>query len=324
VWPVDTTWNYHNGGGKFATLQIFDNAMAAIYGKPRSSQEYVRVAETMAYDSQRAMFEAFNKNKYYASGVIQHMLNNAWPSTIWHLYDYYLNADAGYFGTQRACEPLHIQYSYDDHSIVVVNSTYRHASGLHASIQVHNAAWKELFKTETNIDADQDSSQSISLVPADLYTGTDKILYIDLSLKDSTGKTISRNFYWIPTKTTEFDWAKSNAHGTAAKQYEDLTDLANLPATKITSRAEITATATGRQLTVHLDNQSSNLAFQVHVAVHATSGDLIAPVLWSDNWIELVPGESRTLTGLLPQNSASPQVVEIEGWNIASVTITPQ
>jgi exo-1,4-beta-D-glucosaminidase len=42
------------------------------------------------------------------------MLNNAWPSMIWHLYDYYLDAGAGYFATKKACEPLHIQYSYDD------------------------------------------------------------------------------------------------------------------------------------------------------------------------------------------------------------------
>jgi len=49
---------------------------------------------------------------------------------------------------------------------------------------------------------------------------------------------------------------------------------------------------------------------------------LIAPVFWSDNWIELIPGESRTLTALLPENSTSP-IVQIEGWNIAAETINP-
>ena len=68
--------------------------------------------------------EAYGKNKYVSTGVIQWMLNNAWPSMIWHLYDYYLDAGAGYFAAKKACEPLHIQYSYDDQSIVVVNSTY--------------------------------------------------------------------------------------------------------------------------------------------------------------------------------------------------------
>ena len=56
------------------------------------------------------------------------MLNNAWPSMIWHLYDYYLDTGGGYFGTKKACEPLHIEYAYDDHSIDVVNSTYAGAA----------------------------------------------------------------------------------------------------------------------------------------------------------------------------------------------------
>jgi exo-1,4-beta-D-glucosaminidase len=317
VWPVDQTWNYHNGGGKFATLQIFDNAMAGIYGKPKSSEEYVRIAETMAYDSQRAMFEAFNKNKYFASGVIQHMLNNAWPSNIWHLYDYYLNADAGYFGTQRACEPIHIQYSYDDHSIVVVNSSYKRADGLHASIHVHNMAWKELFSSSAGVDASPDSSQSPLALPAALYAGSDKLLFVDLTLTDALGKIVSRNVYWVPTTTTEFDWPKSSPHGTPATRYEDLTDLANLPSSKVVAYA---ALVDGR-LKVRLENPSSALAFQIHLTVRTSAGELIVPALWSDNWIELVPGESRLLTAQLPKGSTVAPVVDIVGWNVAPETL---
>jgi exo-1,4-beta-D-glucosaminidase len=48
------------------------------------------------------------------------MLNNAWPSMIWHLYDWYLRPGGSYYGVKHACEPLHVQYSYDDRSVVVV------------------------------------------------------------------------------------------------------------------------------------------------------------------------------------------------------------
>jgi exo-1,4-beta-D-glucosaminidase len=74
---------------------------------------------------------------------------------------------------------------------------------------------------------------------------------------------------------------------------------------------------------VRLDNQSAALAFQVWAAVRTPSGGLIAPVLWSDNWIELTPAESRTLTALLPDDATGDSIVQIEGWNIASETITP-
>ena len=74
------------------------------------------------------MFEAYTRNKYRSTGVIQWMLNNAWPSMIWHLFDWYLRPGGGFFGTQKACEPLHVMYSYDDRSVVVTN---QHAAGFH-------------------------------------------------------------------------------------------------------------------------------------------------------------------------------------------------
>ena len=92
-------------------------------------EEFARKAQVMAYEAHRAMFEAFGRNKYTSTGVIQWMLNNAWPSMIWHLYDWYLRPGGSYFGAKKANEPLHIQYSYDDGSVVVVNSFYEALSG---------------------------------------------------------------------------------------------------------------------------------------------------------------------------------------------------
>ena len=102
--------------------------MKAIYGPPRDFDDYNRKAQAMAYDSERAMFEAYSRNKYQSStGVIQWMLNNAWPSLIWHLWDYYLQPGGGYYGVKKACESDHVMYSYDDRSVDVINSTYQFA-----------------------------------------------------------------------------------------------------------------------------------------------------------------------------------------------------
>ena len=114
IWPHDDTWRYHAGGGGFKDVTVFNKAMDAIYGPAQNAVDYDRVSQTMAYDGERAMFEAYSRNKYNSTGVIQWMLNNSWPSMIWHLYDYYLGTGGGYFGTKKANEPLHIQYSYDD------------------------------------------------------------------------------------------------------------------------------------------------------------------------------------------------------------------
>jgi exo-1,4-beta-D-glucosaminidase len=323
VWPPSSAWSLHYGGGEFVNLKVFDEAMIGVYATPHSSADYERIAQTMEYDSERAMFEAYGKNKYVSTGVIQWMLNNAWPSMIWHLYDYYLDAGAGYFATKKACEPLHIQYSYDDRSIVVVNSTYNAADKLHASVTVHNIDWKVLYSAETDISSAPDSSQRAFSIPENLYTGPDHMFFIDLALSDSSGHLVSRNFYWIPTTLTTFNWTKTDYTHTPAERHEDLTALANLPAATVQTGAEIETTQRGREIVVHLKNSSGRLAFQIHVAARTANDGLIAPVLWSDNWIELPPGESTTLTGLLPESESSTPQIHIDGWNMAPVSITP-
>jgi exo-1,4-beta-D-glucosaminidase len=251
------------------------------------------------------------------------MLNNAWPSMIWHLYDYNLDADAGYFAVKKACEPLHIQYSYDDQSIVVVNSTYHPVSGLHASIDVHGIRWNELYSAKADVTVAADSSQRVSVLPQSLNSGLERIFFIDLTLTDSAGHVVSHNFYWVPYTLTTFNWAGTDYTHTPAELYPDLTALAHLPPATIAAHAEIADPQHGRELQLHLQNRSDALAFQVHASVRTVSGDLVAPVFWSDNWIEIAPGASTTLTVQLPENAPPNPVVQLDGWNIPPATITP-
>jgi exo-1,4-beta-D-glucosaminidase len=71
VWPPSPAWSLHNGRGEFVNLKVFDEAMHAVYAKPQSAADYERMAQTMEYDSERAVFEACGKNKYVSTGVIQ-------------------------------------------------------------------------------------------------------------------------------------------------------------------------------------------------------------------------------------------------------------
>jgi len=322
AWPPTANWALHNGGGEFVKLTVFEEAMAAAYAKPQSAADYDRIAATMEYDSERAMYEAYSKNKYDSTGVVQCMLNNAWPSMIWHLYDYYLDAGAGYFATRKACEPLHIQYSYDDRSIVVVNSTYQPAKGLKATVHVHNRDWKEVFTQTASLDSALDSAQRVTIIPESLYTGADRLFFIDLTLTDASGKTVSRNFYWVPGTLTTFDWTHTDYTHTPAARHEDLTALATLPKAAVTATAAMESVDGKRVIAVHLANSNDALAFQLHAAVRSAEGELIAPVFWSDNWLELVPGESTTLTAEIPDDARDP-VVELDGWNIAPTKLQP-
>ena len=319
LWPIDEVWNFHSGSSRFRTLEKYNAALNAEYGPPTDLDDYNRKSQAMAYDGERAMFEAYSRNKYTSTGVIQWMLNNAWPSLIWHLYDYNLEPAGGYFGTKKANEPVHILYSYDDRSIAVVNSTYKPVSGMKASVRVVDFNLKELFSQEKVVDVDADGVQKvlqISEVPSDV---TPTVYFVQLNLKDATGRLLSSNFYWLSTKKPELDWEKTSLVHTPITSYEDMTSLLNLPKIGIKATAHLHLTKDGESIRVRLKNTSAALAFQVRLAVEAGKPrEEILPVLWEDNYVSLLPGEERTVEARFPgqRSIGSHPTLRITGWNI--------
>jgi exo-1,4-beta-D-glucosaminidase len=313
LWPIDSWWDYHAGGGEFKDLHVFNEALNARYGTAASLEDYSKKAQVMAYEGHRAMFEAFGRNKYTATGVIQWMLNNAWPGLIWHLYDWYLRPGGSYFGAKKANEPLHVQYSYDDRSVVVVNSFYRTFAGLRVTAKVYNLDMQEKFSKTAVVDAGEDSSTRALELPE--IGGLSSTYFVNLMLEDGSGKMVSRNFYWLSTKPDVLDWDKSTWYHTPTKSFADYSALNALPAVDL----QVTAKAAQDAATVTVSNPGKTLAFAVHLKVKkAADGEEILPVLWDDNYFALLPGEARQVTASYRSRDAGrgTPVVEVDGWNV--------
>ncbi|MGB9417262.1 MAG: sugar-binding domain-containing protein [Acidobacteriaceae bacterium] len=315
LWPTSDDWHYHSGSGGFGNTSIFDTAMEQSYGKPQSLGEYERSAQAMAYDGERAMFEAYGRNKYTSTGVVQWMLNNAWPSMIWHLYDYYLDAGGGYYGARKACEPLHVQYSYDDHSVVVVNSTYQAVPGLHVKAAVYDLQLHPVYEHDIAIDANADSSDRAFSIPAELLTNDGNLHFVRLALTDGTGREVSENFYWVPAKLAEFDWNHDDYRYTPALQEPDLRALGALPQAHVA--VETVKTDADGRTTVRLRNDSQTLAFQIALRALDEHAAPVEPAFWSDNYVSLLPGETKTLT-VHPSSHGGTRIsaIEVRGWNL--------
>jgi hypothetical protein len=73
-WPVDAWWNFHAGRGSYGTMNVFTAALDARYGKSKGLEDFITKSQMQAYEGERAMFEAFGRNKYTSTGVIQWML----------------------------------------------------------------------------------------------------------------------------------------------------------------------------------------------------------------------------------------------------------
>ena len=186
------------------------------------------------------MFEAYGRNKYTSTGVIQWMLNNAWPSIYWHLYDYYLYPAGGYFGTKKGCEPLHVQYSYDDRSIVVVNSRQEPFSGLTLTTQVYDFNLRQTFSQDAKVEIEADASKRVLTVPPFPAEPAVAVYFVKLSLRDQAGKEVSSNFYWLPARLSKLDWDKTpDTAFTPIGTFEDMTALNRLPLVRLQATANV-------------------------------------------------------------------------------------
>jgi exo-1,4-beta-D-glucosaminidase len=321
LWPIDEFWNYHAGGGEFKDIHVYTEALDARYGKAASVEDYAEKSQVAAYDGERAMFEAYGRNKYVSTGVIQWMMNNGWPSIIWHLFDFYLRPGGGYFGAQKACEPLHIQYSYDDRSIVVVNSLEQAFRGLEAEAAVYDLDLTQKYSHQATVSVGPDGVERAFVLPK--LDGLSTTYFVRLTLKDNGGNVRSRNFYWLSTKPDVLDWDHSRWYYTPESSFADLTGLKSLP--EVSVKADATTEAQGDEDTTHMmiQNPSSHLAFFVHLRVtKGKDGKEVLPVLWQDNYFELMPGEKRELTATYSKSDlggAAP-FVAVDGWNIAAAS----
>ena len=315
LWPVNAVWDYHTGGGKYKSLAVMNRAMSNIYGAPADLEQYTRTADAMQYDAERAMFEAYGRNKYTSTGVVQWMLNNAWPSLIWHLYDYYLQPGAGYYGAKKANEPVHVQYSYDDASVVVVNSWFHPVPGLRVIVEGYDASAKQQLHEERSIDAAEDSVSRVLTLPKN-ETLARPLQFIRLRLQSASGQTLSINDYWLSRTATEFDWPKTDYTHTEPTVFENLQYLRELSPARVEAR--MLPPRPGEPLRVELMNPSGAIAFQVMLESREASGKPYDSLLWDDNYVELLPGERRVLTArpLAAASMSRLGSLRVSGWNV--------
>jgi len=317
LWPQDNAWIQHSQGGEYTPFTYFDDAMRGRYGPAKDVNDYVRKAQLIAYDNERAMFEAYGRNKYKSTGVIKWMLNNAWPSLAWHLYDYYLEAGSGYYGTKKSLEPLHVQYSFDDQSIVVVNSTLAPSASLTVRATVVDITGTQQWSKTAVIDLPPDGVVRAFTIP-DL-ANLSKTYFVSLTLEDKTGDVLSRNFYWLSTVKDVLDFTKRKWYITPTSVHGDFTALATLPSVTLDVKTAFDHDGADDRVVVTLTNPGTSLAFFVRLRVLRNPGGAeILPSMWSDNYVSLLPGETRTLIARWRSDDApgATPTVAVDGWNV--------
>jgi exo-1,4-beta-D-glucosaminidase len=172
---------------------------------------------------------------------------------------------------------------------------------------------KPRFAQESSLDVAADGVAVAFAVPPQSATS-----FLQLELRDAANRLVSNNFYWVPAKLAQLDWGKSSYVNTPALSYADMRDLAGLPKAAV----QVSARNGSRrgEVTVELTNSGNSVAFFTHLrAVKAGTDEEVVPVFWNDNFVSLLPADTRALTvsGL---GDAAVEI-KVDGWNVGPRTV---
>ena len=307
LWPLSKAWDAHctTSGSGMNSTSLLTEVMNGAYGQANTLEEYVNRGHALDYDATRAMFEAFRCNVPNATGIVQWMLNSAWPALYWQLYDYYMVPTASYYGTRKACEPLQLIYNYKDRNVYAVNETGK-SQDLKAVVRIYDAASALVSESEIDVASEDRKAERVFAVPADKGG-----LFLALELVDSEGNTVADNFYCVPSTNNEYDWENSEWFNTPITKYADLGFVAALPEAGI----EMSVEKDSDHWKVTLCNRSSVISYQNILQLIGKDGQLVAPAFWSDNFVTLLPGQTKVLSCKVPEGTEGE--VRVQAWNSA-------
>jgi hypothetical protein len=292
LWPQNLYWGRHDytmeGAQRGAS---FNQLIADNFGESTSAEEFCDWAQWINYEGYRAMYESGSKDRM---GLLIWMSHPCWPSMVWQTYDYYLEPTAAYFGVKHACEPLHVQWNPVTNYVEVVN---RSAGRQHGTVKatIIDLKGQTLWEKVQGYVVDEDMTLDMMQVKVpDEIAGA---YFLRLTLTDDRGQMRSQNDYVNTTVEN------------------DRTSLHDL------RPAQVTATANGKRIT--LTNNGQVPAVMLRLNLKGDDGEQILPVIYSDNYFHLMPGESRTIDIEWKNEDARNRkpVVEITGTNLSKTVV---
>ncbi len=224
-WPIDEMWSYHSARGQFKNLDRYRTALDARYGPSANLEEFSLKAQMASYEAMRGMFEAFSLRRPVATGVIQWMLNGAWPKMFWQLYDYYLVPTGAFYGARNSGRPIHIALDYGTRDIVAVNDTTA-ALDATARVRVFDADSRVLLDETRPVNVAAGNRSAVLTIPESVSNG---LHFIDARIIGRDGQLLGSNFYWLGATPDVLDWQKGEWFYTPVRQFTDMKGVNTLP-----------------------------------------------------------------------------------------------
>ncbi len=272
------------------------------YGKVANLADFVRKSQLANYEAFRAMYEGRNAKLFHpTTGVLTWMSNPAQPSFVWQLYHHDLEPNSALFAVKKAAEPVHIQLNEGDGEVQVINNLDTPLDGAHAHLAIYNLDGSVQYQHDFDVTAPASAATTVGSVswPGSLSA----VHFVKLELHDAAGKLISDNFYWrgLP------------------EQQDDLKALGSLPTVTLDANVKRDDVGGRSLFTVTLHNSGAQIALMAHLQLRRkSSGERVLPVYYSDNYVSLLPNETKTITidAATSDLKGDGALVLVDGWNV--------
>jgi exo-1,4-beta-D-glucosaminidase len=318
LWPpMNDQWDWHSGRKDFNSVKVYLKAMNTRYGESKNIEELALKAQLMNYEAIRPMFESFVVNKPVTTGVVQWMLNSPWPEFYWQLYDYSLMPTGALYGTKKACQPLNLMYNYFDKKVYVSNDGRGAMENFDAEIALYNLKSEKIFSQSLKVNLTENLAKMICELPA--LKGDHEVYFLDLKLKNPAGEIVADNFYWLATSQDQMEWKRTVWFYTPQKEFADFRKIGLMtPVKPDISRIDANEGEEGT-IAVSMNNSTKVISFFNEVVLEKkTSGQPVLPQFLNDNYISLLPGETKTVIVKyhLKDLAGDEPIVKIQGINL--------
>jgi beta-mannosidase len=297
---IDDDWAQHDMAKGAQRGDEYPRGLAERYGHIRNLADFTRKAQLANYEAFRAMYEGRNANMFRTTtGILTWMSHPAQPSFVWQLYHYDLEPNASLFAVEKASEPVHVQLNELTNRVQVVNNRGAALNGLKVAVTLYRLDGR-VYETQQRPVATVPASTTVDAGFVTIPTDMSQVFFVKLDLTGADGKLLSTNFYWQ----------------TVAQ--DDFRRLETLPVVTLDASAEQQVAGGNTVLTVTLRNGSASVALLGHLQLHRGAGDRVLPVMYSDNYVSLVPGESRTVTvtAATEDLEGAAPVLMVDGFNV--------
>ncbi len=261
--------NFVYGGAQ--RCHLYDELLKNGLGEAQNLKEYTDRAQWINYNGFRALFESRSN---YRQGLLLWMSHSAWPCLVFQTYDYYFDVNGAYFGSKKACAPIHISWNPITNDIEVVNECAGQRSNLVVEAQVIDPAGHQLWSATRQIDAAEDTT--VKVFPLGLANDQlTEVYFIKLVLKEN-GKVIADNFYW------------------EGREVGNWQAIQQMPLAKLDTKVQQVSDST---FIVTVTNQSEVPALMLRLnLINSKTNEQILPAFYEDNYFSLLGGESKTVS----------------------------